>query len=65
MALIEAYRSDNYKNHDIVYLDFSNAFDKVPEKRILRKINFHDRGAALKWTEVQLTNGKQNQGKRE
>lgn len=29
---------DNHRATDIVYLDFSKAFDKVPKKRLLYKI---------------------------
>ena len=27
--------------HVLVYLDFSKAFDKVPQKRLLHKIEYH------------------------
>ena len=41
---------------DVLYLDFSKAFDKVPHKRLLRKLNSHGVGAALvSWIEDWLS----------
>ena len=35
---------------DIVYLDFSKAFDKVPYKRLFRKLEAHGvTGSVLNW----------------
>ena len=45
---------------DIVYLDFSKAFDKVPRLRLLEKIKAHSiNGRLLKWIENWLTNRQQ------
>ena len=33
---------DEGKPLDVIYLDFSKAFDKVPHKRLLRKIESHE-----------------------
>ncbi|XP_069940464.1 lactosylceramide 4-alpha-galactosyltransferase-like [Cherax quadricarinatus] len=35
---------DSDKEYDIVYLDFSKAFDRVPHKRLLRKVEAHGIG---------------------
>ena len=45
---------------DIVYLDFSKAFDKVPHKRLLKKIeSLGISGDLSRWIEAWLTNRKQ------
>ena len=45
---------------DIIYLDFSKAFDKVPHKRLLLKMkSLGITGNILKWVESWLTNRKQ------
>ena len=45
---------------DIIYLDFSKAFDKVPHQRLLNKIKaLGINGNILKWTENWLMNRKQ------
>ena len=41
---------DNGKSYDIIYLDFSKAFDKVPHERLLKKVAAYGiRGNLLKW----------------
>ena len=32
---------DNDENYDIIYLDFSKSFDKVPHERLLSKVRVH------------------------
>lgn len=45
---------------DVVYLDFSKAFDKVPHKRLLSKLHAAGvRGKLLQWIEAWLTNRQQ------
>ena len=45
---------------DIIYLDFSKAFDTVPHKRLLIKLKAHGIGAQLcSWIESWLSNRKQ------
>lgn len=42
---------------DVIYLDFMRAFDKVPKRRLLSKLeHFGVRGKLLKWIEAFLTN---------
>ena len=57
----EAYEAvDNGKEYDTVYLDFSKAFDKVPHKRLLKKLEAHGIGGEiLRWIREWLTNRKQ------
>ena len=44
---------------DIVYLDFSKAFDKVPHTSLLKKMeNLGVCGKILEWTKSWLTNHK-------
>ena len=51
---------DERKPVDIVYLDFAKAFDKVPHKRLIRKIQAHGiDGNMLRWIEDWLNNRKQ------
>ena len=38
---------DSDKEYDVIYLDFSKAFDKVPHERLLRKIKAHGIGGTL------------------
>lgn len=47
---------DNGKSVDVIYLDFAKAFDKVPHKRLLKKIEAHGIGGKLLgWIENWLT----------
>ena len=42
---------------DIILLDFSKAFDKVPHKHLLLKLDFYGiRGKTKRWTEDFLSN---------
>ena len=51
---------DNGDEVDIIYLDFCKAFDKVPHKRLLKKIEGYGiKGQILKWIEAFLSNRKQ------
>lgn len=48
---------DNRKQIDIVILDFSKAFDRVPHQRLLSKLNHYGiRGQTLKWVSSFLSN---------
>ena len=45
---------------DIIYLDFQEAFDKVPHQRLLRKLKAHGKGGGLiDWIEQWLTDRRQ------
>ena len=45
---------------DLIYLDFSKAFDKVPHKRLLRKMeSLGIKGNILRWVKAWLTNRRQ------
>ena len=47
------HKGDEY---DIVYLDFSKAFDRVPHKRLLSKVKAHGIGRkVLEWIRGWLT----------
>ena len=51
---------DNYKNVDVVYLEFQKAFNKVPHKRLLLKIkSFGIEGRVLNWIKNWLADRKQ------
>ena len=51
---------DNGDRYDIVYLDFSKAFDKVPHRRLLSKVKAHGIGGrVLEWIKGWLTNREQ------
>ena len=51
---------DRDENYDVVYLDFSKAFDKVPHQRLLRKVAAHGiDGKMLKWIRAWLSGRKQ------
>lgn len=52
--------TDNGDPMDIIYLDFSKAFDKVPKLRLLNKMRAHSiTGKALEWIEQWLTDRQQ------
>ena len=51
---------DGGSAYDVVYLDFSKAFDKVPRERLLKKVHAHGiRGQVLMWITEWLTGRKQ------
>jgi len=51
---------DDGRAMDIIYLDFSKAFDKVPHQRLLNKMkSLGIKGNILRWTENWLLNRKQ------
>ena len=51
---------DNGKPVDVIYLDFQNAFDKVPQKRLLLKVHSHGIGDKIsKWIENWLSDREQ------
>ena len=51
---------DQTKAVDIIYLDFQKAFDKVPHRRLLAKLDAHGiRGNLLRWLQAWLTNRRQ------
>ena len=51
---------DNYIQTDVIYLDFSKAFDSVPHKRLLMKLKqVGIRGKILNWIESFLTKRRQ------
>ena len=46
---------------DMLILDFSKAFDKVPHRRLLSKLQFYGiQGKTLAWIESWLTNRSQS-----
>ena len=48
---------------DVIYLDFQEAFDSVPHKRLLGKLaSFGVQGKLLKWIEHFLTDRQQKSG---
>ena len=48
---------DNNKDIDVLYLDFSKAFDTVPHKRLIQKLNSYGiTGNLSKWIESFLSN---------
>jgi len=54
---------DSGKPVDIIYLDFAKAFDKVPYKRLLKKLKAHGIGGEiLAWIESWLTGRRQKVG---
>ncbi|MGH0165001.1 UNVERIFIED_CONTAM: hypothetical protein FKN15_076607, partial [Acipenser sinensis] len=53
-------KTDNCKAYDMVYLDFQKAFDKVPHKRLILKLNAVGiQGNAMTWIREWLTCRKQ------
>lgn len=51
---------DEGNNVDVIYLDFSKAFDKVPHRRLLHKLRSHGIGGGLvNWIGEWLTDRKQ------
>ena len=51
---------DNGKDVDIVYLDFSKAFDKVAHRRLIKKLeNYGITGTLLNWIQDFRSNRKQ------
>ena len=47
-------------NVDVIFLDFAKAFDKVPHKRLLAKLQFHGIGGlVLRWIALWLKGRKQ------
>ena len=52
---------DEGKPLDVIYLDFSKAFDKVPHQRLLRKLHCHGiSGCVAEWIEEWLRDRKQS-----
>jgi len=48
---------DSGKDVDVVFLDFAKAFDKVPYKRLLQKLENHGiEGKLINWITEWLTN---------
>ena len=48
---------DRGESVDVVYMDFRKAFDSVPHRRLMRKVEAHGiRGRVYKWTQNFLTN---------
>src|ERR1700730_16689281 len=51
---------DNRNSVDVIYLDFAKAFDKVPHKRLVRKLDAHGiTGKILKWIDSWLSDRRQ------
>jgi ribonuclease P/MRP protein subunit RPP40 len=51
---------DRGEAFDIIYLDFAKAFDKVPHRRLIKKMRAHGiSGQLLRWVESWLANRKQ------
>ena len=51
---------DRDENYDVIYLDFSKAFDKDPHQRLLLKLQAHGvEGKVLSWVKAWLSNRKQ------
>ncbi len=51
---------DDCRSHDIIYLDFQKAFDKVPHIRLLTKLKAHGVTCNIrKWIEDWLSESKQ------
>ena len=44
--------NSRHKQTDVIVMDFAKAFDKVPHKRLLYKLDFYGiRGSTHKWIE--------------
>ena len=57
---LESVSVDSGLPIDTLYLDFTKAFDKVPHRRLLVKLNAHDiDGVILEWIRIWLTDRKQ------
>lgn len=55
-----ASNTSNGNQIDVILLDFAKAFEKVPHRRLLHKLNFYGiRGCTLQWIESFLTDKKQ------
>ena len=51
---------DDRTSVDVVYLDFQKAFDKVPHRRLLTKLEAYGvNGSVLRWIKAFLSNRKQ------
>ena len=51
---------DDERESDVIYLDFQKAFDKVPHKRLIKKLEAHGVvGNVARWIENWLTNRRQ------
>ena len=49
--------TDNGDSYDILYLEFSKAFEKAPHQRLLRKIRVNGiAGKTLDWIRLWLAN---------
>ena len=54
------YSLDNHNNVDVIYLDFTKAFDRVPHLRLLQKIDQHGIGGkVLAWISEWLSGRKE------
>ena len=52
--------ADNGESYDVIYLDFSKAFDKVPHQRLLNKIKAHGIGGKVfNWIRAWISDRKQ------
>ncbi len=52
--------AENDESFDIVYLDFSKAFDKVPHQRLLNKVRAHGiDGRVYEWIRAWISNRNQ------
>lgn len=52
--------ADNDDNYDVIYLDFSKVFDRVPHERLVRKITAHGiNGDVYNWIRSWLSSKEQ------
>ena len=57
---LDRSKSRKVSQTDILIMDFAKAFDKVPHKRLIHKLNHYGiRGTTLKWIEAWLSNRSQ------